>query len=336
MKVQDLGPIDLQRANTLALPCQARHFYRLEQQTQAADQLRAILERHPRHSPLILAGGSNVVLPEQIDLVIQPAMRGIHYLGEHQRRHRYRVLAATAWHELVVHTINHGHGGLENLALIPGHCGAAPVQNIGAYGVELAEFIHRVEGVELPTCTPFCHTREQAGFGYRKSRYKAEPDRWLITAIELDLPTDWQARIDYPGLGRALEGRPLTPAGVMAAVMAERRRKLPDPEQTPNAGSFFKNPVVDENRMRELLAAHPDLPHWPTPEGHKLSAAWLIDQAGWKGRALGPARVSPQHALVLTNPGGATRADLLTLARAIQTDVQQRFGVQLEPEPRIC
>ncbi len=334
MKLKDLGPQNLQTANTLALPCVATHYYRLEQAETAAETLQAILRQHAQAQPQLLAGGSNVVLPEQLELVIQPAMAGIHYLGEQQGCHRYRVLAATEWDALVRHTVAQGHGGLENLALIPGHCGAAPVQNIGAYGVELAAFVYAIEGVELPACTPFRHTREEAGFAYRDSRYKREAGRWLITALELALPRRWQPRMDYPGLQQALAGQEPSPQRILQAVIAERQRKLPDPAQTPNAGSFFKNPVVDEYTMRLLLAKHPNLPHWPTDTGHKLSAGWLIEQAGWKGKHLGPAGVSSQHALVLVNLGGATARDILRLAQAIRQDVQTRFGVALEIEPR--
>ncbi len=334
MKLQDLGPANLQAANTLALTCMAEHYYRLEQAENAAEAMAAILQQHPHTQPQLLAGGSNVVLPQRLELVIQPAMAGIRYLGEQKGCHHYRVLAATEWDALVRHTVDRGHGGLENLALIPGHCGAAPVQNIGAYGVELGEYIHAIEGVELPTCTPFRHTREEAGFAYRDSRYKQEAGRWLITALELALPTRWQPRIDYPGLQQALAGQEPSPGRILQAVIAERRRKLPDPAETPNAGSFFKNPVVDEYHMRLLLAKHPNLPHWPSEAGHKLSAAWLIEQAGWKGKALGPAGVSSQHALVLVNHGGATADDILRLAEAIRQAVQDRFGVPLEIEPR--
>lgn len=334
MKARDLGPRNLQAANTLALPCVAEHFYRLEQAEAAADTLRAIRERHPQHPLHILAGGSNVILPEHLPLVVQPAMTGIHYLGEQQGCHHYRVLAGTVWDALVRHTVDQGHGGLENLALIPGHCGAAPIQNIGAYGVELAEFVHAIEGVELTELQPFRHRREDARFAYRDSRYKQEAGRWLITALELALPARWRPRIDYPGLQQALAGQQPEPQRILQAVVAERKRKLPEPAQSPNAGSFFKNPVVDEYSMRLLLAEHPGLPHWPTESGHKLSAAWLIEQAGWKGRSLGPAGVSDRHALVLVNAGGARAEDILRLARAIQQDVETRFGVPLEIEPR--
>ncbi len=334
MKPVDHGPVELSRANTLALPSVAEHLYRLDGDCHTViEQLHHIRQAHPSTEPVILGGGSNVILPDRLPLVLQPVMQGIQYRGVHRNRHRYRVEAATPWHELVCHTVRQGHGGLENLALIPGHCGAAPVQNIGAYGVELARFVHAVEGVELPGLRPFRHTARQAGFGYRTSLYKRQPGRWLITRIELALPLDWQPVLDYPGLRQALGTQAITPEHILRAVVRIRQNKLPDPQQCPNAGSFFQNPTVDADRLGRLLAGHPQLPHWPHEGGYKLSAAWMIEQCGWKGKRLGPVGMSSRHALVLVNHGQARREHVLRLAQAIQQDVHARFGITLQPEP---
>ncbi|MDX1557105.1 MAG: UDP-N-acetylmuramate dehydrogenase, partial [Xanthomonadales bacterium] len=250
------------------------------------------------------------------------------------------VGAGENWHELVLWSLEQGLSGLDNLSLIPGLAGAAPIQNIGAYGVELSSVLVSVTAWDWSKQTWRVFSREDCRFGYRDSRFKSsEPDRYLITSLRLSLDTEFQPRLSYPGLAEALEetapGAP-NARQVSDAVVRIRRRKLPDPARTGNAGSFFKNPVVERSLADDLRADHPDLPAWPVGDiAVKLSAAWMIERCGLKGRREGAAGVSPLHALVLVNHGGASGADIWDLACKVRSVVEQAFGIVLEPEPRI-
>ncbi len=325
---------DLRSFNTLALPSQASGLRVLTTESEV-DQAHA--ECLPHAAMHVLGGGSNVVLAPHIDAEIwHMAMRGIHLLDATPTHWLVQAAAGERWHHLVQHCVAAGWGGLENLALIPGTVGAAPVQNIGAYGVELAEFVDEVRAFDRRAGQWCTLAAPDCGFAYRDSVFKREPGRWVISSVVLRLPRQWQARLGYPDLGTWPEWQQHapTPAGVFEAVCAIRRRKLPDPALLPNAGSFFKNPVVpaavfDANRSR-LQAA----PHWPQADGGiKLAAGWLIEACGWKGRRLGPVGMHERHALVLVNHGGATGNDVRLLARAVQAEVRQQFGVWLEAEP---
>ena len=251
-----------------------------------------------------------------------------------------RAEAGRGWHDFVLHTLAMGLSGLENLSLIPGTVGAAPIQNIGAYGVELDRRVHAVEAWDRERGAAVRLAAADCGFAYRDSRFKREPGRWVVTAVEFMLSRTSQLELGYAGLGAELAAKGLTaptPAQVSDAVCRIRRRKLPDPALLGNAGSFFKNPIVSSAQADALLAGHPGLPCFDagSPGMRKLSAAWLIEAAGWKGHRDGDAGVAPGHALVLVNHGDASGAELLALARRIAASVQARFGVALEPEPRI-
>lgn len=257
--------------------------------------------------------------------------------GDHVLVH---VDAGFEWDALVDWTLAQGLQGLENLALIPGHAGAAPIQNIGAYGVEVGTFIAAVHAYDRQTATFDRLPAVRCGFGYRDSVFKREPDRRIVTAIELRLPKAGATNLAYAGLAEelaAMGGLEPTPRNVAAAVRRLRRRKLPDPAVAGNAGSFFKNPVVARDVALALRSRFGDMPVFPAPTTaeRKLSAAWLIEQAGWRGYRDGDAAVSAQHALVLVNLGQATGLQLLGLARRVAASVQEKFGVALEPEPRI-
>jgi len=261
-------------------------------------------------------------------------------VAERDPRHVvFRAEAGAGWHACVLRSLALGLGGLENLALVPGTVGASPIQNIGAYGVELDSRVHEVEAWDRDTRRMVRLSREACGFGYRDSRFKREPDRWLVTAVEFALSREPVLVLDYAGLRDELAAAPgstRSAADVADAVCRIRRRKLPDPAVIGNAGSFFKNPVVPGAQARQLLATHPGMPVFGAADGRsKLSAAWLIDACGWKGHRDGDAGVSATHALVLVNHGGAQGRDLLALARRIAASVQDRFGVALQPEPRI-
>ena len=291
--------------------------------------------------PLVLGEGSNVLFAGDCDgVVVTLKTHGIALLGEDHGVARIRIAAGEHWNDVVRWSLAHGLCGLENLSLIPGTTGAAPVQNIGAYGVELEAFVHAVQAFDLHEHRSVAFAGHECGFAYRDSRFKREPDRWLITALELDLPRSREPVLDYAGVREELaamrvEGRP-SPALVAEAVVRLRTRKLPDPALIPNAGSFFKNPVVAHAQAATLKHDNPALPLWPADEAHaKLSAAWLIESAGFKGVREGDAGISERHALVLVNHGNATGAQLWALAQRVRTGVHGRFGIMLEPEPRV-
>jgi UDP-N-acetylmuramate dehydrogenase len=296
-------------------------------------------------SPLILGGGSNLLIVEGPRVALRLDNRAMRVLEDDGERGLIRADAGADWHALVLWTLEQGYAGLENLALIPGSVGAAPIQNIGAYGVEVGERIHAVEAFERDSGAFRRFDAAECAFAYRDSLFKRDPDRWLIVAVEFALPRAERVpaealRLDYAGIRDELKaiGAPKTgPREIAEAVIRLRRRKLPDPDVIGNAGSFFKNPIVAADRAEALQVLHPGLPVFRGDSAgtKKLSAAWLIETAGWKGHRDGDAGVSDKHALVLVNHGGATGAELLALARRIVGDVQKKFGVALEPEPRI-
>jgi UDP-N-acetylmuramate dehydrogenase len=291
---------------------------------------------------LVLGEGSNVLFAETLyqGLVVQLACAGVKAVADDGSVQRVRAEAAFHWDTLVDWTLAHGLQGLENLALIPGQSGAAPIQNIGAYGAEAGEMITAVEAWDEAAREVRRLKTADCGFGYRDSAFKREPDRWIVTAVELELRRHGEPRVDYAGIREELDAlghAPATPVNVARAVRNLRRRKLPDPAQIGNAGSFFKNPVVEAGLAAALAAQHPGLPVHAAarPSERKLSAAWLIERDGWRGFRDGAAGISAQHALVLVNHGGATGAQLLDVARRVAASVERRFGVRLEPEPRI-
>jgi UDP-N-acetylmuramate dehydrogenase len=307
-----------------------------------ADAIPGLLA-HPalRDGPLLLLGeGSNVLFTGDYEgAVVAMATRGVAVLDHDGSGARIRVAAGEHWDDFVRWTLAHGHAGLENLILIPGSVGAAPMQNIGAYGVEAGEFIETVEAFDMRERRFVQFDNAQCEFGYRDSLFKRHPDRWLITAVTFRLPHAWTPRIDYAGVRDELRHMGIehpAPAHVAHAVVNLRTRKLPDPKLIGNAGSFFKNPLVPAAQAERLRAAHPQLPCWPAPSDLvKLSAAWLIEASGFKGVREGDAGISNRHALVLVNHGRASGAQLWALARRVREGVHARFGVMLEPEPRI-
>jgi UDP-N-acetylmuramate dehydrogenase len=307
---------------------------------------------------LVLGGGSNLLFagdPEGAVLALGGQdIRMLDARRADQGRVVVRADAGVEWHALVLWTLAQGLAGLENLALIPGTVGAAPIQNIGAYGVEVCETIHAVEAFDRHGPGMRRLAPEECAFAYRDSLFKREPGRFVVTAVEFALSRDAAPRMDYTGLARELAamGVDAEPRAsqVAEAVIRIRRRKLPDPAVVGNAGSFFKNPIVPRALADALAAQHPGLPVFPVApfpadaaahgesgDGglRKLSAAWLIDACGWKGHRRGDAGVADSHALVLVNHGTATGAQLLELARDIADSVRDRFDVSLEPEPRI-
>ena len=293
-----------------------------------------LLQKQP---VLILGEGSNILFADDVrGVVLSIAALGLRVLDDDGDTMLLRAEAGERWDDLVRNTLARGLVGLENLSLIPGTVGAAPIQNIGAYGTEVGEFIETVEAWDREANRLVRLSRTECGFGYRDSVFKREPQRFVVTAVELRLPRRRELRLDYPGVREELAAMGIeTPRAphVAEAICRLRTRKLPNPALIGNVGSFFKNPIV----AAELAESIVGVPKFPGPDEtqRKLSAAWLIEQCGWKGFREGDAGVSPQHALVLVNHGNATGAQLLDLARRIAASVRGRFGIALEPEARI-
>ncbi|WP_300272830.1 UDP-N-acetylmuramate dehydrogenase [Halomonas sp.] len=327
---------DLAHANTLGLPCVAERF--TAPATLAALE-EALAEARSRGWPLtLLGGGSNLILPERLPgLVVQPAMADWWREPAGEGRVRVHAEAGVNWHELVMALAARGLWGTENLALIPGSCGAAPIQNIGAYGVELADVLEAVEVLHLATGCREVMTPAACAFGYRDSIFKGALDgRVVVTRLVLALSTAPRPRLGYGDLAARVGTTPGA-LEVAEAVCAIRREKLPDPARLGNAGSFFKNPLVAARHAERLLAAFPEMPHFPQPDGRvKLAAGWLIDQCGLKGRREGHFGVHERQALVLVHFGGGSAGELLAFAERVAGRVEERFGVSLEREPRLA
>lgn len=348
---------DLRTRNTFGIAARAPWLVEVDD----VDALPAVLD-DPRlrgagsRAPdlLVLGGGSNLLFAGDAPgpvLAITDTRIDIAWLDGN--RARVRARAGVPWHALVMHTLDAGLAGLENLALIPGTTGAAPIQNIGAYGVEVGERIHAVEAFDRASGRRVRLSADECAFGYRDSVFKHALADAIVTAVEFDLARDLPLKLGYAGLDDALRRAGITTPtarDVADAVIAVRRSKLPDPAVLGNAGSFFKNPIVPTAQAEALRAAHPGLPVYPVAPfpadaaAHgeapsagraKLSAAWLIETCGFKGARDGDAGVSPHHALVLVNHGNASGAQLIQLARAIAAAVHARFGVAIEPEPRV-
>ncbi|MGQ4877396.1 UDP-N-acetylmuramate dehydrogenase [Billgrantia sp. LNSP4103-1] len=324
---------DLAASNTLGLPCRAERFAAPE----ALGPLRRLLRQSAERGwPLtLLGGGSNLILPERLPgLVLQPALR-YWWLERRSSDVLAHVGAGVEWHSLVMELASRGLWGIENLALIPGSCGAAPIQNIGAYGVELCDVIEAVHVLNAESGHGAVLTPEECAFGYRDSIFKRElAGKAVITGIVLRLSPQPSPRLNYGDLAQRVGARP-GPLEVAQAVGAIRREKLPDPARLGNAGSFFKNPVVDREQAAELLSSWPDMPHFELSDGRvKLAAGWLIDRCGLKGWRSGHFGVHDRQALVLVHFGGGDARELLTFADRVAEEVHSRFGVVLEREPR--
>jgi UDP-N-acetylmuramate dehydrogenase len=295
-----------------------------------------VLSAMPR---LILGGGSNILLTRDFPgLVLHLCLKGIEIVGADADATYVRAAAGENWHEFVRWTLARGFAGLENLSLIPGSVGASPIQNIGAYGAELKDCFHALTAFDLAEGRTFTLDKNACGFGYRDSIFKHRlRDTAVIVDVTFALPKHWRPNLAYTELAQELAGRGIeapTAQDISEAVIAIRTRKLPDPAIVGNAGSFFKNPIVTAEQREELKGRFPHIVSYAQADGsYKLAAGWLIDQCGWKGKALGPAGVYEKQALVLVNKGGAAGRDVTRLAAAIQEDVQARFGVMLEPEP---
>ncbi len=328
---------DLQPYNSFALQVRARYFCA----AQSLAQIQSALEFAQANTLplLVIGGGSNLLLREDFPgLVLQVALQGIETLSVDAHSAVVRAASGENWHQFVCHCLEHEYFGLENLALIPGNVGAAPIQNIGAYGVEVKDFINEVTVLDIDSKQVQTMSAQACEFAYRDSIFKGRlRARKIVLGVSFSLHRQPQVNCSYQGLAHALpqDGSTPSPQQVFAAVCSVRRAKLPDPAQLGNAGSFFKNPIVAKAVYTSLQSKWPEIPGFAVPQepqSIKIPAAWLIDQAGWKGKSRGGAQVYEQQALVIVNRHNATPLDIEELATAIIDSVWKRYQVRLEPE----
>ena len=326
----------LQPFNTFGVAVTARWYAEAGSDAEVREALGAAAARGAEL--FVIGGGSNLLLTGDLDaFVLRMVSRGRRLLDEADGRVVVEAEAGESWHPFVLWTLEQGLAGLENLSLIPGTVGAAPVQNIGAYGVELKDVLHSVVALDRASGELREFAAADCAFAYRDSRFKREVGRWLILRVRFALDRQARLHLDYGPVRQRLAEQGIeqpTARDVSRAICAIRAEKLPDPQVLGNAGSFFKNPLVAGEQAARLRAEWPGLVAYPAADGQvKLAAGWLIEQAGWKGYRDGDAGVHALQALVLVNHGAASGAQLLALARRIQADVRQRFGVELEIEP---
>ncbi|MDP4546464.1 MAG: UDP-N-acetylmuramate dehydrogenase [Marinobacter sp.] len=329
--------VSLKDLNTMAIAVKAEQFVDIEN----ADQLVQALDiaREQQVETLVLGGGSNLVFAGNFEgLVLHIAIRGRRWEQVTDDTAVLALAAGENWHDAVLYAARSGYRGIENLALIPGTAGAAPVQNIGAYGVELCDTLESVTALDCDSRHVVTLSAEHCQFAYRDSFFKRNPGRYIILEIRLRLSRTAPLKLGYRDLQDYLsdaDAEKLSPLDVAEAVMAVRRRKLPDPETLPNTGSFFKNPVIDQAQFEQLQKCFPDVVFYPLTDGVKLAAAWLIDQAGWKGFRNARVGIHNRQALVLINHSQGTGQDVLALAEDVRESVREKFGVELEVEPGI-
>ena len=346
--------VPLQAHNSFGIVAKARTLVRVRGEEDVR-QLLADPELGPR-AKFVLGGGSNIVLTGDVkQVVLKVEVMGRRVVDDGPKATIVEAGAGENWHEVVGWTLHQGLPGLENLALIPGTVGGSPVQNIGAYGVELQDRFDSLDAIDLLTGRTFTLDAGQCAFGYRDSVFKHEAPhapgadraaptggfglagRALILRVRFRLPKPWKAVLGYADLERKIRDTGIAAPSaqqIYGWICAVRGAKLPDPRVIGNAGSFFKNPTVTPDQCSDIIAREPGIVHYPMPDGSiKLAAGWLIDACGWKGKSVGNAGVYEKQALVLVNRGGATGGEVVTLARAIQTSVYERFGIRLEPEP---
>ena len=333
--------VPLQPYNSFHIVAKAFSLVRVTQITDVAAVLAsAELAAQPK---FVLGGGSNIVLTGDVKpLVLKVEIMGRRLLSESARGYTIEVGAGENWHDFVTWTIEQGYPGLENLAMIPGTVGAAPVQNIGAYGLELQDRFDSLDAIDLRSGELLTLDAARCGFGYRDSVFKhvsdlGLKDRAMITRVRFFLPKPWKAVLGYADLDRKLSASGTTQPDARQIydwVCEIRSAKLPDPKRIGNAGSFFKNPTVTPEQCADIIQREPRIVHYRMANGAvKLAAGWLVEACGWKGKSVGNAAVYERQALVLVNRGQATGGEVMTLARAIQTSVYERFGILLEPEP---
>lgn len=330
--------VSLAPYNTMGLAAQARFFVEVG----SKDELKKALQFASQKSiPVyLLGGGSNVLFVDDfMGMVIHIHIKGKEIREEDDKHVILDAGAGENWHQLVMYCVERGWGGIENLSLIPGSVGAAPIQNIGAYGVELQEVFESLEALEIETGNIRTFTKDECQFGYRDSIFKNNlKGKYVITSVAFRLQKNPEINTSYAALSEKLkEDGVQNPSikEVSEAVIDIRQSKLPDPAKIGNTGSFFKNPVISQEQFNQLKQQYPDIPHYPVGDEIKIPAAWLIDQCGWKGKRFGDAGVHKVHALVIVNYGNATGQEIWKLANEIQESVTERFGIALHPEVNV-
>ena len=331
-----LEHVELAQYTTFGIEAKARWFAEVT----SVDGLRAALDWSRSHGVevFVLGGGSNMLLHGDVEaLVLRIQILGVDVRSDDGRHVEVAVGAGEVWHDFVMHTLDQGWGGLENLSLIPGSVGASPMQNIGAYGVEIRDHFAWLDAVRISDGALQRFTAEDCAFGYRESVFKREEKgKWILVRVAFHLDRESPLRMGYGAIEQELQHLPeaeRTHRDVSEAVIRIRQSKLPDPAQIGNAGSFFKNPTIPVEQAHALLATHPNMPNYPQPSGEvKLAAGWLIEQAGWKGHNRTTHGVHDRQALVLVHFGGATGKEVWDLAQDVMASVKDRFGVSLEPE----
>ena len=333
--IREFHQISLRTRNSFGVDQQAARLVEFE----TPEDLRTLFAAGIPEKWTVLAGGNNILFTRDYDgVLLTPVARGITLLSDDGDEVRVRADAGVEWDDLVEWAVGRGLWGIENLSLIPGKAGAAPVQNIGAYGCEAKDAIRRVEMYCVETGAMLTLDAAHCGFGYRESVFKHDlKGRAIITAVEIALTHTPRPQLGYGDVEREVEARGgATLRNIREAICAIRRAKLPDPAVLGNAGSFFKNPVVGAAAAERLLAEYPDIPHYPAPEGRvKLAAGWLIDRAGMKGRRKGAVGVHERQALVLVNHGGATGGEVIAFAHEVQERVRGKFGIEIDTEVNI-
>lgn len=329
--------VSLKPYNTFGIDVKARQFVEI---TQLSD-LQTLLKEHSQTPLLILGGGSNVLFTQDFEgLVVQIKLKGIRIFHEDDTHIQLEVAAGEVWHDLVMHCVTQGYGGIENLSLIPGTVGAAPMQNIGAYGVEIKQVLETVQAIERSTGKLRIFSNNECKFGYRESVFKnIYKDQFIITGITLNLTKQPQFNISYGAIKETLQANNVTDLSVRAisqAVCQIRSNKLPNPAEIGNAGSFFKNPEIPVAQFDELKQKFPHIVGYPIGDTQiKVPAGWLIEQSGWKGKRFGNVGVHTRQALVLVNYGGGNGAEIRKLSQDIQVSVYQKFGIKIKPEINI-
>ena len=336
--MRDLKDYSLKAHNTFGIEAKCSRFLEYETIAEAQEVAGILRESHTPY--IIIGGGSNLLLTKDYEgIVVRSDVLGIQIADD-----RMTCGSGEVFDEMIEASLMAGLYGLENLSLIPGDVGASAVQNIGAYGVEAKDYIERIEAVEIATSRVVTIPAEHCGYGYRQSKFKQEwKNRYLITHVTYRLSTDFQPHLDYGNIREALrlaygadDVSALTAQQLRDAIIGIRNVKLPDPKVMGNAGSFFMNPIVNREKYEQLAAQYPVMPHYEVDKDHvKIPAGWMIDQCGWKGKALGRAGVHDKQALVLVNLGGATGDEIVRLCQAIQKDVEAKFGIVIHPEVNI-
>lgn len=329
---------DLKEHNTMGVHAKARFFASV---TSVNELRQLLLQSDYKVIPkLMLGGGSNLLFVNNFEgLVIHLDIKGREVIEENEDDVLLKIGAGENWHQAVVYAVENGWGGIENLSLIPGSMGAAPIQNIGAYGVELEEVFESLEAIDLETGISKTFDKQGCKFGYRDSVFKNElKGKFIITHVTLRLNKAPEVNTKYRALSESLEEKGISDPNIKDisdTVIDIRQSKLPDPAEIGNTGSFFKNPVISKEAFKELQQKYPEIPNYPAGDEIKIPAAWLIDQCGWKGKQVGDAGVHKVHALVIVNYGNATGEEIIKLAEKIRSSVFEKFGVELIPEVNI-